>query len=191
MNAHYQDYYWKNGRPEGRCFHKQRLSCADPLRRSYVICTDPYHKRYSVELYHGTTLKRVVYDSLLLDFRRLKESEQQGWQRECICQELKTSHFWIRNQEDRAVLREKLDFEGPFCKRCRIFGPQGLLLATQTMHYTALNDGWNGTLLHDRNAHLVLAKHYRANAEGVFEELLEERWDLSTLQFLEEWRKTS
>lgn len=187
---HYHDYFWKNGRPQGR----GRL-CVNPsleegsTTRSYRICTDPYHKRYSVELYQGTTLKQVVYDSLLLDFRRLNLSDQQGWQRECIRQEEMRSVFWIRNQEDRAILREKLDFEGPFCRRCRIYGPQGLLLATQTMYYTLLNDTWNGTLLHDRHNHLVLAKRYRANAEGAFEELIEERSDLSTLDFLERWKE--
>lgn len=182
---HYRDYFWKNGRPQGR---GHIPPSEDLALRSYVIQTDPYHKRYSIELYQGLRLKQVVYDSALLDFRRLKESEQQGWQRECIKQDATSSLFWIRNQEDRAILREKLDFENSLCRRCRIYGPQGLLLATQTMFYTALHDPWNGVLLHDRYLHLVLAKRYSAYADGTFEKLLEERWDLSTLHFLKEWK---
>lgn len=186
----YRDYFWKNGRPQGKG-KLPKITSPSPssTELSYVIRTDPYNKRFSVELYQGTELKEVVYDSLLLDFRRLKLSEQQGWQRELIKQTPTRSLFWIRNQEDRAILREKLDFKESQCKRCRIYGPQGLLLAMQTMYYTILGDGWDGTLLYDRHKHLVLAKHYRAGVDGTFEELLEERSDFSTLHFLEEWKK--
>ena len=183
---YYQDYFWKQGRPQGRGGRNDLPD--DPAQPSYAIRTDPYHKRYSIELYSGHQFKRVVYDSLLLDFRRLKLSEQQGWQRELIRQTPTCSWSWIRNQEDRAILREKLQFEGPFCRKCHIYGPQGLLLAKQKMFYTALNDTWNGTLLYDRHQHLVLAKRYRASEDGVFEELLEERGDLSDLNFLESWK---
>lgn len=185
MITHYQNYFWKNGRPQGQ---GKVIPSDEPLTQSYRIQTDPYHKRYSIELYAGRRLKKVVYDSLLLDFRRLKESEQQGWQRECIRQEGAKSSFWIRNQEDRAILREKLEFNGSLCRKCRIYGPQGLLLATQTMFYTVLGDAWNGVLLHDRHQHLVLAKRYLAGDDGVFQELLEERWDLPCLKFLEKWK---
>lgn len=185
MHPLYRDYIWQKGVPTG-C---GRLTAEEATTTPffYKIVTDPYRKRFSVERYNAGRLDRVVYDSLLLDFRHLKPSDQQGWQRELISQSDLTQVCLIRNQEERVLYRELLRFEGHLCRECRIVSLQDVLLSTHCMRYTALGDRFNGILLHDCNDHIVLAKRYASGADGDFTELLEERWDLRDPSFLSRW----
>lgn len=183
METLYADYFWQKGVPKGR----RKIGVPPSSAICYKIITDPYRKRFSIEQYEKGAFKQVVYDSIYLDFRRLKPSEQQGWQQEVISQSDREIVCLIRNQEERVLYREIQEFEGSFCRSCSLYAPQGLLLSIHRMSYTALGDAFDGTLLYDGHTRLVLAKRYQSSEQGEFTELLEERWDLEDASFLNAW----
>lgn len=185
MHPFYRDYIWKKGVPLGcgRLLDDQILQ----LPFAYKIVDDPYRKRFSIERYLGAAFDQVIYDSQLLDFRRLKPAEQQGWQREIIQQTANETSCLIRNQEERMLYLEHLRFESQYCRECRLSTPQGTPLSIHRLFYTALNDSFDGILLYDNNDHLVLAKRYAVGPTGEFTELLEERWDHQDPSFLSRW----
>lgn len=186
MHPLYRDYIWQKGVPVGRGTLTNTDLSTVPM--AYKIIVDPYRKRFSIERYQNTLFDRLVYDSLLLDFRHLKPADQQGWQRETLSQADKEAVCLIRNQEERLLYREHHTFEGVLCRECRITSLQGVLLSTHRMYYTTLGDAFDGTLLYDSNDHLVLAKRYTCSPSGEFLELLEERWDQADPSYLSRWQ---
>lgn len=186
LHSFFRDYFWQTGIPRGR----GRLTDEEASRQAfaYKIVDDPYRKRFCIERYQGPRFERVIYDSNLLDFRRLKPVEQQGWQREVVRQTADEIVSLIRNQEERALYLEHMRFEGSRCRQCQLTTTQGVALSLHIMFYTALNDSFNGILFYDTHDHLVLAKRYAVGPTGEFTELLEERWDQDDSSFLSRWQ---
>lgn len=170
---HFKNYYWKNGVPQG--WQKVDFN-QEPT--TYKIVTDPYRKRFTVELYQMGRFHQIVYDSFFLDFRKLTPLEQTAWQKETLEETSKATKSLIRNGEDRVVLIEECSFADSFCKECRISSPHGLHLSTHRMFYTHQQDPINGVILFDSYDKLVMWKTYACNQEGEFTDLIEEQWDL-------------
>ncbi len=121
MYKHTRDYYWKNGKPYGR-------ETVDPTEASisYKIVSDPSFKRFSVEKYQFLMFEKVVYDSYLLDFRHLSVKDQVAWQREILKEEAHETIGLLHNQDDRAVLIEKLHYEENRCRSCSTSSIHGI-----------------------------------------------------------------
>lgn len=175
VSQHYIDYIWKHGLPYGI----RPCPPGEPIRgMTYKIVSDPYHKRNSVEQYFDGNFKSVIYDSVLFDFRQIKQGEQLSWQKTQISETENTAVCHIRNQDDRLVLIEKYAFTNDRCRECRAFSPQGIPISVQKIYYAALNDPYNGTALFDINEHPVMQKKYKTDeSSGEFSELLEEKWE--------------
>jgi hypothetical protein len=173
MHKSYQDYYWKGGKPQGKILTNEIIPC------SYKIVTDPYGKRYSIEKYSFGKFEKIVYDSILLDFRHLNPIHQNAWQREQLNEGLNQVHCLLRNQEDRAILFETHHFKGVDCIACEIRSIHGLLLAVQKVYYKNKQDGFDGVVLFDLENKPVMMKTYQTDPEsGEFTSLLSEEWDM-------------
>lgn len=170
---HYQDYFWKMGKPYGQHPTDQRASV------SYKIITDPYHKRYSIEKYQQGLFKKIIYDSILLDFRHLNPIDQVAWQKELMKEEEQFAMYLLRNQDDRAILIERQSFEKNWCRSCFIYSAQGILISKHRMYYQAFGDAFNGVILFDSEDHPVMTKTYQIDLEtGEFTTLLSEEWNM-------------
>lgn len=175
MFKFYRDYYWKNGLPYGQ----------GPLAEgaggdAFKIVMDPYRKRVSLERYKNGSFVGVDYDSQWLNFRHLKPENQMQWQREAITDNGSSCVNLIRDHDDRIILKEVIEFEGEFCRACRVYIPSGLPISVHRMSYKILSDPFDGVTLYDNNEHIVLRKFYGFDeAEKTFTELLKEEWDFS------------
>lgn len=177
MYKYYSDYYWKEGKPYGR-------EAVDPslTNFSYKIVVDPYFKRFSVEKYHFKQFDKVVYDSMLLDFRHLKLINQTAWQREMLKEEEHLSIFLLRNQDDRAILIETIHYEQQQCRWCQTHSIHGLALANHRMYYKNFNDSFDGVILFDLEDRPVLMKIYETDPQTrEFTTLLSEEWNMQNL----------
>jgi hypothetical protein len=176
MFKQFRDYYWKNGKPYG--MHEVDPTQVTP---SYKIVTDPYYKRFSIEKYQSTTFDKVIYDSLLLDFRHLTLKDQIAWQREILREDNEHSYCLLRNQEDRVVHLETLTFEKNQCRTCVTSSVHGVPLSTHRMYYRFLQDTFDGVVLYDREDRPVMIKTYELDPEtGEFTNLLSEEWNMQT-----------
>lgn len=174
MKKLFSDYCWKNGRPIG----KSQISL--PLSDAYSIVSDPYYKRFTIEKFKNGKFQEIVYDSILLDFRHLREGNYQGWQRETISETSDTLTCILRNLDDRALLIERQQFQDGLCKYCQLCSIHGILIGEQTMHYISSGDSWNGVSLLDRDRRLVMRKVYNVHPKtGEFTDLQEEVWDFT------------
>lgn len=176
MFKYFRDYYWKAGKPYGR-------EIVDPasLAVSYKIVVDPYYKRFSIEKYHTGHFEKVVYDSLLLDFRHLTQEHQLAWQRELLSEDMHETVCLLRNQEDRVILKETLFFEGDYCRSCQTSSVHGLPLAIHRMYYKSLQDAFDGLILYDLEERPVMMKVYETDAlTGEFTTLLSEEWNMQS-----------
>lgn len=176
MFKHFQNYYWKAGKPYG-------LGVVDPIQApySYRIVVDPYYKRFSIEKYRYAGFEKIVYDSLLLDFRHLTLKDQMAWQREVLKEENDQSVCLLRNQEDRAVLMEILTFEQNQCRTCLTSSAHGIPLALHRMYYRSLQDPFDGVILYDLEGRPVMMKTYETDPQtGEFTILLSEEWNMQT-----------
>lgn len=171
MTKYYEDYVWKEGIPYG-------IREVDPMAvSSYKIAMDPYRKQISIESYSQSNFVRIVYDSALLDFRKLKPVEQYAWQKMSIKETPETSVCLIRNQDDRVILIETYLFERNLCRECRVSSSHGIPLSIQRMSYKLLGDPYNGVVLFDQNEHQVMYKHYDADeTTGEFTQVIKEEW---------------
>lgn len=149
MNSYFVDYHWKDGIPYG--LHPTPSSEKEAL--SYKIIMDPYRKRISIESYLYGAFNKIIYDSFLLDFRKLNPQEQLAWQKETIHETPQETISLIRNMEDRIILIEKQFFEEERCRECRIFSMHGIHLST---HRMSLDE----VILYDANEHVVLRKPF-------------------------------
>jgi hypothetical protein len=182
MFKHFQDYYWKEGKPYGR---KEVDSSQTPY--SYKIIVDPYYKRFSIEKYYFAKFDRVIYDSYLLDFRHLTLKDQMAWQREVLREEKDLSVCLLRNQDDRAILIETLLFEGEQCRECTTRSVHGIDLCIHRMYYRSLQDRFNGVVLYDNEGHPVMMKMYETDPlTGEFTNLLFEEWNMQEHATVEE-----
>lgn len=170
MTKHYQNYAWKDGIPYG--VHE-----IDPSSEvSYKIVMDPYWKRISIEKYLKGYFEGIIYDSILLDFRHLKPSEQMAWQRTVVSETTEMTSCLIRNQDDRVLFIEEYYKNN----ECHVKSAQGILLSIHKIYYEANGDPFNGVILYDINEHPVMFKKYDIDPlVGDFGELLEECWHLA------------
>lgn len=173
MNPHYSSYYWKMGKPYGR----EKTQADSPC--SYKIIADPYYKRISIEQYVEGHFKQIIYDSLLLDFRHLKSPEQAAWQRETLSETENQTICLLRNQDDRTILIETLDFEENLCRACSIHSVHGIHLSRHRMYYQSLQDAFNGVILYDSAGRPVMMKTYQIDPlTAEFSDLLTEEWNM-------------
>ena len=163
------DYSWSNGRPVP--LDSVPLDSLD--LRHYRLITDPYGKRTTIELHKDGFLQRCIYDSDLMNFRKLSELEDLDVTRDKI-----EGGAVIRNDEDRALWMEYYRFDGDICVGAEIRSPHGSLIGVQDISYTKLGRPFNGVILRDAEAKAVTMKTYRVDEEGEFLELLEEHWDM-------------
>ena len=129
MNKYFKNYIWKNGTPYGI----NPVEQPEKENTSYKIIMDPYRKRISVESYCKGAFAAVIYDSILLDFRKLNPQEQLAWQRETIKETEEELVSLIRNSEDRVILIEEQYFLQQRCSECRIYSPNRIHLSTHKM----------------------------------------------------------
>jgi hypothetical protein len=174
MFKHFQEYYWKEGKPYGR-------EAVEPSQTpfSYKIVVDPYYKRLSIEKYQYSNFNKIIYDSYLLDFRYLTPKDQMAWQREVLREEENTSVCLLRNQDDRAILIETLLFEGEQCRECSTRSIHGIPLSIHRMYYRSLHDRFNGVVLYDIEERPVMMKIYETDPlTGEFTIVLREEWNM-------------
>ncbi len=169
---HFTDYSWRKGFPVGIG------PCEDVNGAiTYRIISDPYRKWVSIEQYKSGALDRVIYDSQLLDFRKLNPVDQVAWQKIPLRSTETETYCLIRNQDDRALVYETHYFQGDRCRECQIHSIHGVFIAVQKMSYTEFGDPYDGVTLYDSNNHPVMNKRYKTDKEtGEFSELLEENW---------------
>lgn len=167
MTANYLDYKWKEGIPYGI----QKVS--ESAETSYRILSDPYRKWISIEQYQGNKFVKMIYDSILFDFRMLKTLNQAAWRKE-----QDASRHLIRNQDDRAILIEEYSFQKGKCTACKTCSIHGILISQHKIHYKSLGDLFNGVVLYDANGHVVMEKRYAIDdSSNEFGELLSENWN--------------
>lgn len=174
MLQQFRDYFWKEGLPIGIDALGDNFSSQE----SYKIVMDPYRKRVSIEKYIFGEYKASVYDSYLLNFRHLNQTEQQCWQK--LPRKNSGSPEWIiRDQDDRVIFIETYQFQQHLCVECIARSPQGVLLTFQKMHYKIFGDSENSVILYDSNQHPVLKKIYEADPlTGEFLTLVNEIRDM-------------
>ncbi len=174
MITHYKEYYWKNGKPYGR-------QIVDPSSiQSFRIIVDPYFKRFSLEKYARGKFEKIIYDSVLLDFRHLTPLHQTAWQKEVIEESEQEQHCILRNQDDRAILVEKTIFMNQRCQVCCLYSIHGLLLSFHQIFYQDWGHPFNGVVFFDTERNPVMIKKYAFDPEtDAFSSLLSEEWDMS------------
>lgn len=173
MNSFFKDYRWIKGKPVGFDPLTEESRQNNDRELNFKIVVDPYFKRYTIEQYFGRTFQNVVYDSLLLDFRKISPQEQTAWERQFLEKSEHKELAIIRDIHDRIILKEEYLFQEGLCRSCLIFSPQGWHLATQKIFYRKFGDPFNGVHLYDLLDHLVIEKKYQADEEGNFLQLLE------------------
>lgn len=174
MSEHFVDYCWVDGVPIG--VHPVEK----PIKGfSYKIVSDPYKKRITIEKYHSESFFSVIYDSILLDFRQLRQLDPTAWQKVTIYESPQESKTLILSQEDRILFVETCRFKDLLCYECQIHSAHGLFLSTHRMYYKRSNDPFDGVILYDNQNHPVMFKSYKFDEEiQEFTELLEEQWNM-------------
>ncbi len=176
MSIYYKDYLWKEGIPYGV------MPLEIPTGEYYKIPMDPYRKYISIEKYLNGALQKIIYDSVLIDFRKLKQADHTAWQKTVISESPEKTICLLRDQNDRVIFEEIHSFKEAFCKECLLKSAHGIPLSIHRMSYTKLGDPFNGVILFDLNEHPVMLKHYEADGEtGEFTLLLKEDWSPSLL----------
>lgn len=171
---HYRDYIWKEGIPYGIQIEENISS----VGTTYKIVADPYRKWISLEEYHDGKYSKTIYDSLLLDFRKLKPAAQNAWNKIQIKDEDQAITSLIRDHNDRVILFEHYAFEDGRCRSCTATSAFGQTLSHQKIFYKTLGDNFDGVILYDANHYPVMRKKYKVDPESdEFGELLEENWN--------------
>ena len=172
---HYTNYYWEKGLPVGQ----QKVEDPASAARSYKIVADPYKKHITIESYKHGIFDDLLYDSHILDFRRLNEQQQMGWQKNTLDSTPELVVALIRDLNDRVIFLEYHHFQSSLCTKCEVFSPHGWLASVHQMSYQSLGGDFNGVVLYDRGNRPVLKKIYEVNEDNEFTELLEETRDFS------------
>ena len=170
---HYRDYLWKEGIPYG----VQALE--ENMGKTYKIVSDPYRKWISLEEYIDGNFNRVLYDSSLLDFRKLKPAAHVAWQKVTLKETPDETVCLIRDHNDRVILFEHYLFEKGYCRICRVNSSRGSPLSFQKIFRKELGDSFDGVVLYDINERPVVRKTYKINPDsGEFTDLIEENWNI-------------
>ncbi|HEY4832613.1 MAG TPA: hypothetical protein VIH61_08665 [Waddliaceae bacterium] len=170
----YRDYLWKEGVPCGL------QAVEESSGKTYKIVADPYRKWISLEEYTNGDFNRILYDSSLLDFRKLKPAAHTAWQKVTLKETSQETVSLIRDHNDRVILFEYYQFEQGYCRICRVNSPHGYPLSCQKIFRKELGDSFDGVILYDINEHPVMRKIYKTNSVSEeFAELIEENWNIS------------
>lgn len=172
MTECYRDYVWRDGCPVGkiRCVLDAEGIC-------YKIITGPYHKRISIEKYQDGVFQDTLYDSILLDFRRLKGGEPPEWERVLLSEKEGEMRILIRDQEDRALFIEVHQFQEGICRQCSLLSIHGVFLSLHRFLCADLGDPFDGVQLMDREQKIVMRKKYLLDpTTREFTQLLAEYW---------------
>ena len=177
MFPYFSDYFWKGGWPVGKGLLADEAwhSC----EIAYRIVHDSFQKHVTVEKYANGSFVEVIYDSLLLDFRKLQPERQAVWKKEIISQTATEEKSLIRDETDRILYKELYHFHEGRCHVCETRSCHGLLLSRQELSYKNRGDSFDGMILYDTNAHPVMSKQYTLDEEGQFEQVTKECWDYS------------
>lgn len=171
MQHFFKDYYWKDGKPYG--LEKTEVI----IGRLFKIVSDPYYKRISIESYQDGFFEKVIYDSLFLDFRKLKPMNQIAWERETLYQNATSMKCLLRDECHRAILIENYVIQEGVTLKCEIRSVHGIEIGTQSLYYTARNDPFNGVILFDNLLKPVMKKSYEVEDSYEFTELIQEEWE--------------
>lgn len=176
---HYKDYVWKSGLPYGINHSESKEGI------TYKVLSDPYHRVVFIEQYRDGSFVKIVYDSRLLNFRKLNPQEQTAWERTIRSETESEIVSEVRNQDDQLIIVETMSYdEQGLCKSCRLHSPQGFFLSEHRMNYKLLGHEFDGVVLYDSNEHVVMVKKYLFDEEsGQFSDLLEEKWEGFTKEF--------
>jgi hypothetical protein len=169
---HYKDYIWKSGIPYG-------IQPTEALQGiTYKVPCDPYYRVVFIEKYVDGRFDRLVYDSRLLNFRKLNPQDQTSWERKILEDTENRIIAEVRNHDDQLIVIETMEYQHQLCKSCRLHSPQGIFLSEHRMSYAHLGDSFNGVTLFDSNEHVILVKKYVFDEEaGEFSDLLQEIWE--------------
>ncbi len=151
-------YRWERGKPIG-----EKLS-----ESGFRILSDPYGKRFMIEEVAVGDFQRIIYDSLLFDFRKLQEREQVGWSKEWISDE----QLLVRDRDHLPLFIETYQYEGDRPKSCQLSTPHGLLFANQEI----ISDPFHGVILKDLLGQVIMKKEYEVDDNGEFTTLLKQEY---------------
>jgi len=143
----YRDYIWENGFPYGK------EETEDLGGITYKIIKDGYEKRINVEKYQDGKYHSTLYDTLLLDFRKLNPREQKAWRKEIIEETEDRLIAILRDIDDRVIHKEICLYENGEVVEARTFTPHGQLLAISKLHA-------NGVTLYDPEGKVVLEQEF-------------------------------
>ncbi len=151
----YKDYVWSKGVPIG----KEALPENDVRKaeKSYRILQDAYAKWISIERYERGVFQYCVYDSRLLDFRKVFDSEGKDlWYREVLSSDEKghPERAAVFNENDQVLLIEQYQYEGEVQVAVHWLSSHGVLLAIQKIQH---QKGDVQSSLFDAENHFVCA----------------------------------
>lgn len=179
MTLYYRDYFWKNGIPYG-------IGAVDPLsyeEPTYKIVMDPYRKHISIEKYQKNAFQKIIYDSVFLNFRHLKNEDHRAWQKITVDETDEKVVCHLKDQDDRLVFEEIYFFKGNLCHECHAISPHGILISVQHMLYKKFQDPCNGVILYDSNHHPVVFKEYVFDEDThAFTDLIEAKWNMQNFE---------
>lgn len=176
MKQYFKGYRWKNGIPLGKGVIETNQI---PNETSYKIAMDPYRRRITLEKYEKGQFCKIIYDSILLNFRHLNPTEQMAWEKTIVEETPEKIVSIIRNQDDQVLYFETCHFQEGFCRVCNISSSHGIFLSSHRLYYKTLNDPFNGVVLFDSDNYPVMLKIYeRDEGSGNFTKIIEESWDV-------------
>ncbi len=154
MLNYFRDYRWREGKPVGigKTKREESSSC-------YRLVSDPYRKWITIEHYLEGRFERLIYDSHLFDFRKLKPEEQIAWRKEILSED----EAYIFNEDDRLILHERYQ-EGD---GSLLYSPHGILIG----RYAFLKEAAQ-VVLYDSSSRPVTVQHFRTYEKGEFLDLL-------------------
>lgn len=187
MLKYFLKYIWKNGIPYGIT----PLSESDiQTKTSFKLVADPYKKHITIEKYVQGNFDSIVFDSQLINFKKLKPEFQTVWSKEVIRESVDEMSCLIRDQDDRIIYIEEYQFTDNICRKCLIKSPLHIDLAYQAILLKKFGDPFNGVVLFDRELVPVMYKEYQVEEESCqFMELLKEEWKIEPKEY--EWLRSS
>lgn len=168
------DYFWKNGAPA--LINHRKGPLAEGI--SFKLISDSYQKHLTLEMYRDGAYDHTIYDSLILDFRKLKPVDQTGWRQEIAARGKDEHKVLIRDLDDRVIHIECHTFENSICRKCLIYSCHGWLAAYHKLFYVTLGDSFNGVILFDTHHKPVVIKKYDVDGSNDFTTLKSETWDM-------------
>lgn len=182
MTKHYRDYFWKEGIPYG-IGHIEEPSNEN---ETYKIVMDPYRKHISIEKYIKNCFESIIYDSLFLNFRHLKNEDHRAWKKETVSETPEKVICYLSDQDDRLVFKEIYFFNNDLCTECHVASFHNIPISRQRMYYKTYGDPFDGVILFDQNNHPIVFKKYAFDEElREFTDLIETEWNMQDFKVVE------